>query len=120
MVCYNLAQENFSDVDKRRADKNNSRDSISTCEKSYLNSKERKKEEKARLKFERRKAYIELIDEHWGEEIRWVIGRLPLILVGGGILILIFPLIFPLLLAFGDILAVFLILAYWLKKRKCK
>ena len=120
MELYNLKRENFSDVEKKATFKDKCSDSISTYEKSYLNSKERKKEEKARLKFERRKAYIELIDEHWGEEIRWVIGRLPLILVGGGIWILIFPLIFPLLLVFGPILAVFLILAYWLKKRKCE
>ena len=95
MELYNLKRENFSDVDKRRTDKNNSRDSISTCEKSYLNSKERRKEEKARLKFERRKAYIELIDKHWGKEIRNLIDVSPFLLIGVGIfLFLIFLILF--------------------------
>lgn len=98
MELYNLKRENFSDVGKKTTVKDKCSDSISTYEKSYLNSKERRKEEKARLKFERRKAYIELIDEHWGDEIRGLIEVLSALLVFGGM--------------FVGILAFFLILAF--------
>ena len=95
MELYNLKRENFSDVGKKTTVKDKCSDSISTCEKSYLNSKERKKEEKARLKFERRKAYIELIDKHWGDEIRGFIRMSPLLLIGvGSFLFLIFLILF--------------------------
>ena len=95
MELYNLKRENFSDVEKKATVKDKCSDSISTYEKSYLNSKERKKEEKARIKFERRKAYIELIDKHWGKEIRNLIDVSPLLLIGVGIfLFLIFLTLF--------------------------